>query len=329
MSHRRGVMSDEEGDTPAAAASLQQAATAAINNAVIEPAQLSDAARNMLLAKQQSDERQQQKQQRKQSLPNSPEPPLSPEPTRPSRKHARGTGGSSSSSSSAPVPQPSPLSAPPPESLSVFRLTQLNQLLRQHARRGNFIMLDLDETLMMTKHQPALLLSSYGVRMFQAYVRSNFADFATKNRLCRQLEAALKDKVLMESDTAVVVSELQRAGCWVFGVTARYPELSTNTQRTLLSLGIDLTSSAPFPRSVPTSHCFLPFIFSCSHHAAPSLRCHVHRRHVSHNATPLFSHSWLTVPKHRDQGPDDTGGFQRRHHLLRHAEQGHGRLALS
>jgi len=77
----------------------------------------------------------------------------------------------------------------------VFRLTALNQLLATHARRGNFILLDLDETLMMTKHQPALLLSSYGVRKFQAYVKTAFTDYATKNKLCRQLEAALKDKV--------------------------------------------------------------------------------------------------------------------------------------
>jgi len=82
-------------------------------------------------------------------------------------------------------------------------------------------MLDIDETLMMTKHQPALLLSSYGVRMFEAYVRKSFTDFATKNRLLRQLERALKDKVLVESDTADVVHKLQESGCWVFGVTAR------------------------------------------------------------------------------------------------------------
>jgi len=111
-------------------------------------------------------------------------------------------------------------------------------------------MLDIDETLMMTKHQPALLLSSYGVRMFEAYVRKSFTDFATKNRLLRQLERALKDKVLVESDTADVVHKLQESGCWVFGVTARYPELATNTKNTLLSLGIDLQASAPFPATV-------------------------------------------------------------------------------
>lgn len=203
--------------------SLMRTAHHAINSSVIEPSSLSSNARSLLLERQESDSR-----LRDQSLLESPPPPPpslpihnhqpspQPQPSPSSKRDSRNKRSTSHTTASN-----DPLHPPPPESLSVFRLTALNQLLQNHARRGNFIMLDLDETLMMTKHQPALLLSSYGVRMFQSYVRSAFTDFATKNRLCRQLEKALKDKVLVESDTAIVVAQLQKAGCWVFGVTAR------------------------------------------------------------------------------------------------------------
>ena len=234
-----------------------QSATAAINSAVIEPDELSHAARSILLERQRSDaatmSARKNQQQRERELQQesdaavSATPPLSPEIR---KKKSSASSRRTPQTAAAPAPAAASAPAPAPESLSVFRLTALHELLRSHARRGNFIMLDIDETLMMTKHQPALLLSSLGVRLFQSYVKSMPADFATKNRLCRALEAALKDKVTCEADTAQVVQELQSKGCWVFGVTARYPELAVGTQKTLLNLGIDLTSSAPFPKTV-------------------------------------------------------------------------------
>ena len=138
----------------------------------------------------------------------------------------------------------------PHKSCSIFRLTKLQQLLSNHARKGTFIMLDLDETLVMTRHHSSLLLTSYGVRQFQIWVKNSRLDYSTKNKLVRALEAALKDKVCVEDDTPHVISELQDAGCWIFGLTARYPELASNTSRTLNSLGIDLTRTSPFPRTV-------------------------------------------------------------------------------
>jgi hypothetical protein len=214
----------------------------AINESVIDVNQsLSTTARNLLFERQKSELRLRAEKNQRSGSPTRERRESQPQSSPTSSKRKQRSSHSTTAASN--------VQAPPPESLSVFRLTALNQLL-QHAKKGSFIMLDLDETLVMTKHQPALLLSSYGVRMFQSYVRSTFSDFATKNRLCRQLEAALKDKCLVESDTAIVVAQLQKAGCWVFGVTARYPELATNTQRTLLSLGISLGSSAPFPSTV-------------------------------------------------------------------------------
>jgi len=123
--------------------------------------------------------------------------------------------------------------------------------LSQYAGAGalpRFIGLDIDETLIQTKSAPSLLLSMPGVQAFQQYVNRKYGnDFQTKNRLCRDIEACLKTKVLTEPCVAHVIRSLQDAGSWVFAVTARYSELADNTDKTLASLGINFASSSPFP----------------------------------------------------------------------------------
>jgi len=113
---------------------------------------------------------------------------------------------------------------------------------------GSFIMLDLDETLVQTRHSPALLLSTYGARFFKGYVQTNVQGFKNKNAQIQKLQAALKDKVLVEGPiTTNTIKELQSAGYWVFGLTTRYSSMADSTTEMLLKLGIDFTSVAPFP----------------------------------------------------------------------------------
>jgi len=64
---------------------------------------------------------------------------------------------------------------------------------------------------------------------------------------CRELEKAIKDKVLVEPKIPTVIRDLQSSGCWVFGVTARYHEMAVSTDKCLKSLGINFAPSSPFP----------------------------------------------------------------------------------
>lgn len=109
-------------------------------------------------------------------------------------------------------------------------------------------MLDLDETLIQTRHSPALLLSTYGARFFKGYVQTNVQGFKNKNAEIQKLQEALKDKVLVEGlITTNTIKELQNSGYWVFGLTTRYSSMADSTTETLLKLGIDFSAVAPFP----------------------------------------------------------------------------------
>lgn len=133
----------------------------------------------------------------------------------------------------------------------VGRIARFQQLLHGPARlqKGDFIALDLDETLIMSRHSPSQLLTSRGVPAFRKYVHERFSDFKTKNDHCRKLQKALKDKVLVDQDCVRVIQTLQNMGVWVFGVTARYSEMAPATDACLRSLGLDLSVTAPFPKT--------------------------------------------------------------------------------
>lgn len=140
--------------------------------------------------------------------------------------------------------------SPSPPAPQVYLAHSLDTLLLD-CPPGSIVAVDIDETLIMTKHMPSLLLSNEGIRAFQKYVFQLPVDFATKNRLCRSLQTSLQRKVLTEKSTAEVIRGLQAQGCHVFGLTARYMELAHNTKTTLLSLGIDLAATAPLPTGRP------------------------------------------------------------------------------
>jgi len=110
-----------------------------------------------------------------------------------------------------------------------------------------FVGVDIDDTLVMTNHSPSFLLTGGGVAAFQQFVHKKFSDFKTKNLLCRELEKAVKDKVLVEPGIPSVIRDLQDSGCWVFGVTARYHEMAVGTHKCLTALGINFALTAPFP----------------------------------------------------------------------------------
>lgn len=113
---------------------------------------------------------------------------------------------------------------------------------------GSFVGFDIDETLFVTRNSPSFLVTNQGVRAFQQFLSTKFDDFETRNQHGRNLQKALKDKVLVEDKTAKVIKALQAKGCFVFGLTARYAEMAGQTQRTLAGLGIELWKSAPLPQ---------------------------------------------------------------------------------
>lgn len=117
---------------------------------------------------------------------------------------------------------------------------------------GAFVVLDLDETLIMTARTPSLLLTTEGVLGFQRFVDARVKNFDAKNAHCRRLQQCLQTKVLVENDTAAVVRRLQQRGCAVFALTARYSDMADITKKELASVGIDFTHSSPFTgRKVP------------------------------------------------------------------------------
>lgn len=144
-----------------------------------------------------------------------------------------------------PQQQPS-VSQEQKQEVRVFALGQFNQLL-QVVAPNSLVVLDIDETLIITENVPSLLLDQPGVLGFQKYITEKFPDFESRNHHCRRLQKILMNKALVEKDTAAVIQELQRRNCRVFALTARYVQLAERTHRVLESLGISFEDSAPFP----------------------------------------------------------------------------------
>eukprot|EP00808_Paulinella_micropora_P031540 g64871.t1 len=131
------------------------------------------------------------------------------------------------------------------------KMTSFEELREMAAGKNLLVGIDLDETVIMTEQSPSWLLTSFGVATFQAFVNRKYSDFSTRNKLCRQLEAALKRKKLVEENIPTIIRELQESGCWVFGLTARYNEMAASTSSTLLKLGVDFSPKSPFlPQAV-------------------------------------------------------------------------------
>jgi hypothetical protein len=121
--------------------------------------------------------------------------------------------------------------------------------LRSHlsTKPSCFVALDIDETIFQTPGAPSYLVTKDGVSQFQRFVRERFADYDTRNMWCRKLGQVLKTKVPVESSTVDVIKEFQEQKCWVFGITARFSEMASMTEKQLANLGVNLASTAPFP----------------------------------------------------------------------------------
>jgi hypothetical protein len=150
-----------------------------------------------------------------------------------------------------PIPPPSQPTLPKPDAqatsqyVRVFALAKVRQLLNVVAR-GSFVAFDIDETLVITRNMPSELLQPHGVQEFQQYVRSQFADFSSRNQHCRALQTALKDKITVEEDTAEVFRELTARGCRMFAITARFSELADRTEAILDAFGMCFKKTSPF-----------------------------------------------------------------------------------
>jgi len=89
-----------------------------------------------------------------------------------------------------------------------------------------------------------------GIREYQSELSRNpKQSFEETKQLSRKLQVALGEMKLIEGQTTLDVLEILREkGCWVFGLTSRYSEMATVTNKVLNELGICFANMAPFPK---------------------------------------------------------------------------------
>jgi len=130
---------------------------------------------------------------------------------------------------------------------ALFSLSHISSLT-SYASAGSIVIFDIDDTLVKRKNYDSSLLSSLGTTMLHSYLQSpacNEMAFETKQEIVNKLGVSLRTFVLAEDDTATVVRTLQDRGCYVFALTARNSTMSSTTNQSLSSLGIDLTRALP------------------------------------------------------------------------------------
>lgn len=147
----------------------------------------------------------------------------------------------------APMPRPprtppSPAQTPPyPVAVSSFSDVLV------HAWPGSYVVLDVDETLVMAP-TPTAMFSPRGVAVFQRELRMLNADPDAKREYVRLFQSMLDRKELVEgARTADVVRELRERGCWVFGLTARYSHMAPRTRETLDRTGLHMVGAGGPP----------------------------------------------------------------------------------
>jgi hypothetical protein len=143
---------------------------------------------------------------------------------------------------------PEELHLPPGGHIEPVEMKTLQLLAANHCKPSSLIVVDVDETLVMTSNA-SVLTTAEGVKEFQRYIRNVQMDLHSKNVLCQKLQAILDRKVACEPITSQVLRQLQGAGCWVLGLTARYSHMSARTNATLSELAIDLSANSPLPRN--------------------------------------------------------------------------------
>lgn len=130
---------------------------------------------------------------------------------------------------------------------SSFALTRISLLL-QYVAPGALVAFDIDDTLIRKRHFSCQLVTADGVMALHSALNNEYRDaysLAQRQSMINTLCHAVRDVVLAEDDTALVVKELQRRGARVFGLTARSPALSQATRDCLNQLGIDLSLTPP------------------------------------------------------------------------------------
>ena len=92
------------------------------------------------------------------------------------------------------------------------------------------------------------MMSLEGIKMFEEFVRKLNISPDAKADLIRRMQEMLNQKVPVERHTAVYIDELQKKGCWVFGLTARYSTMAEETATSLSTLGVDLEKTSLLSR---------------------------------------------------------------------------------
>lgn len=129
---------------------------------------------------------------------------------------------------------------------SVNQILHLSDILSV-CRPGSYVAFDIDDTLHTNLYAPCLLTTARGVEAYQAILARNplykSLTVRQRNSVTRVLQTALDAKRLVESDTAIIVKQLQNSGCRVFGLTKRFANSAAETRRELLTMGIDFVQS--------------------------------------------------------------------------------------
>lgn len=142
--------------------------------------------------------------------------------------------------------------------------------LARHCKKGSYVVLDIDETLIVHGTYPCMLLTSQGLlTLNHALERFESAHNSTRSYISKIFQKSLHDRDLCEPETAEIIKELQDKGVHVFGLTSRFSNSAEATRRELVKMGIDFNATSPFPAThlltdpVTKATCRDGVIFSC------------------------------------------------------------------
>lgn len=146
-------------------------------------------------------------------------------------------------------PNAPPTTTPSKSKKNKLNVTRNIDVLLEHLLPGTIVVVDIDETVVMSPHQETcMLLTSAGIKSFQKAVDGLRIKYDAKVRHCRNLQSILDMKVLVEGAvTVTTLHKLQLGGCWCMGLTSRIPTLAVRTQQTLQQVGLSFNVNSPLP----------------------------------------------------------------------------------
>jgi hypothetical protein len=128
-------------------------------------------------------------------------------------------------------------------------LTSFRQLLN-HCKPGSYVILDIDETILVHGYYPCMLLTNQGLgSMNYALQQKQGSSPASRAYVSNVYQKALYTRRPVETCTVDVIKELQDRGVKVFGLTARMGTTHARTNAELTKVGLDLKKTSPFPCS--------------------------------------------------------------------------------